>query len=210
MGNVIIPASVRLHAARGALTDAYMFILAQASGTNDTELESTAAQLRAMADAIAEVLKNPATSLSGPRQDTDFDALRERMIATGLDKKLLSTTHQSKELNLAVRVAKVSLDHHAEKVSLDHHEEKVRLYCLALDAEGVLDGVSEHDTQLVVSALSSDAYRLSRDGAARSLRSRANDILADRDAPSNREIDWHDRAAVVRALNVAAEVVETW
>jgi hypothetical protein len=75
-----------------------------------------------------------------------------------------------------------------------------------LAAEGVLDSLARPDVNMVIGSIDADVRR--RKNSAKVLRGRARDILEDRDAPTNRGMNWSDRAGVARALNEAAEVVD--
>jgi hypothetical protein len=72
-----------------------------------------------------------------------------------------------------------------------------------LDAEGALNGLGWPDARQVAATISFDA--MVADDPSVTLRSRAQLVLARRDGQP-----WCDRTGVVRALNVAATVLDTW
>jgi hypothetical protein len=94
-----------------------------------------------MAESISELLQR-----NEPCGYTDLNALRERVIATGPDNNLSNDdTNVCEHLDAAVRS------------SHDALMERMQLYCLVLDAEGVLDGLSDYDCYLVRIAFWFDA-----------------------------------------------------
>jgi hypothetical protein len=73
-------------------------------------------------------------------------------------------------------------------------------HCLALHIEGAFAGLSWPDAQMVADAVSFD---IGDDGGVKRLRSRARKVLGGWE-------DWDDRTSAVRALNLAAAVLEDW
>jgi hypothetical protein len=71
-------------------------------------------------------------------------------------------------------------------------------HCSALEIEGVFAGLSWPDAQIVADAVSFDN---GDDDGVKRLRSRARKVLGGWE-------DWDDRSAAVRALNIAADVLE--
>jgi hypothetical protein len=72
--------------------------------------------------------------------------------------------------------------------------------CSALEIEGVFAGLSWPDAQMVADAISFD---IGDDGGVKRLRTRARKVLGGWE-------DWDDRTSAVRALNLAAAVLEDW
>jgi hypothetical protein len=99
----------------------------------------------------------------------------------------------------------------AVRSSHDALMERMQLYCLVLDAEGVLDELSDYDCYLARIAFSFDVNTLSREEAAEHLRSRVQDVLGHRATPPNQvPSDYDNPIGVARAFNIAATVVENW
>jgi hypothetical protein len=73
-------------------------------------------------------------------------------------------------------------------------------YCSVSDAEGAFAGLSWADAKNIAAAVSFDV--VTRYDAADFIRNRARNVLADTD-----NMDWQNREAAARALNIAATVL---
>jgi hypothetical protein len=85
-------------------------------------------------------------------------------------------------------------------VGIKADRETRQRHCLALHIEGAFSGLSWPDAQMVADAVSFD---IGDDGGVKRLRSRARKVLGGWE-------DWDDRTSAVRALNLAATVLEDW
>jgi hypothetical protein len=81
--------------------------------------------------------------------------------------------------------------------------EELQRYCLILDLEGVFAGLSWGDARMVADAVSFDFTTRTTEDAVWHLRNRARKVLGGWE-------DWDDRTSAVRALNLAAAVLEDW
>lgn len=91
----------------------------------------------------------------------------------------------------------------AEIHHTDAFTEVLQDYCGLLDAENVFAGLCWHDARHVATAIAFDVTHRGDDAAAE-MRNRARNILARVDDG----IHWGDRQGVVRALNIAAAVLD--
>ena len=84
----------------------------------------------------------------------------------------------------------------------EHFTLPLRDYCGALRVEGAFAGLSWPDAKQVAAIV---ADVMHRDDPAAALRNRARNVLAGAD-----RLPWCDRGGAVRALNIAAAVLDHW